>query len=262
MTKQRSLTRSDVATGIDIGRVEVGEILRFRDLYRREMHCQIIHDSLHERGFTHSYLIRADGMVAGYGCVLGYGTDPKDIVREFFVLPPYVTRTAHLFERFVEACGATSIEAQTNDARLTSLLLRYASSVEREKILFSDGFTSELENPGVTFRRTTDADRRARSRTTDEMGDWVLTMGDQVVASGGVLFHYNVPYGDVHMEVESSFRRRGYGSFLVQELKRACYQMGRVPAARCDITNTASRATLEKAGMVPCAYLLKGTLHV
>ena len=55
------------------------------------------------------------------------------------------------------------------------------------------------------------------------------------------------------MEVDERFWRRGYGSFLVQELKRTCYEMGRIPAARCNVTNTASRATLQKAGFLPCA---------
>ncbi len=30
-----------------------------------------------------------------------------------------------------------------------------------------------------------------------------------VVATGGVLFHYHPPYGDVHMDVREAFRRQG-----------------------------------------------------
>jgi GNAT superfamily N-acetyltransferase len=81
-----------------------------------------------------------------------------------------------------------------------------------------------------------------------------------VVAVGGILFHYNVPYGDIYMGVAEPFRRRGYGSYLVQELKRSCYEMGKVPAARCNASNAASRATLQKAGMLPCARVLTGVI--
>ena len=35
---------------------------------------------------------------------------------------------------------------------------------------------------------------------------------------------------------------------MVQEIKRACYDRGSVPAARCNVDNTASRKTLQKAG--------------
>ena len=36
--------------------------------------------------------------------------------------------------------------------------------------------------------------------------------------------------------------------------------MGKAPAARCNVTNAASRATLQKAGMLPCARVLTGVL--
>jgi GNAT superfamily N-acetyltransferase len=81
-----------------------------------------------------------------------------------------------------------------------------------------------------------------------------------VAAAGGILFHYNRPFGDLHMEVEEPFRRRGLGSFLVQELKRVCYEGGHVPAARCNPDNIASQRTLQKAGLVPCGHILKGTV--
>ncbi len=62
------------------------------------------------------------------------------------------------------------------------------------------------------------------------------------------------------MEVDEPSRRRGIGGYLIQELKRVAYEMGRVPAARCNVTNAASRATLQKAGMLPCARVLAGVL--
>jgi GNAT superfamily N-acetyltransferase len=70
--------------------------------------------------------------------------------------------------------------------------------------------------------------------------------------------HYNPPYGDVFMEVADPARRRAFGSYLVQEVKRACYEAGRRPAARCDSGNVGSRKTLDKAGFLPCGRLLVG----
>jgi RimJ/RimL family protein N-acetyltransferase len=43
-------------------------------------------------------------------------------------------------------------------------------------------------------------------------------------------------------------------------LKKEIYRMGRVPAARCNISNRASKATLLKAGFTPCGFRLKGTI--
>jgi hypothetical protein len=46
----------------------------------------------------------------------------------------------------------------------------------------------------------------------------------------------------------------------VQEVKRVCYEMGKVPAARTGVSNVASRKTLEKAGLLPCARVLVGSV--
>jgi GNAT superfamily N-acetyltransferase len=62
------------------------------------------------------------------------------------------------------------------------------------------------------------------------------------------------------MEVGERFRRRGFGSYLVQELKRVCYENGNVPGARCNQKNIASRKTLQKAGFVPCGQILSGAV--
>ncbi len=91
-------------------------------------------------------------------------------------------------------------------------------------------------------------------------GDWLIEDEGVIVATGGIMLHYNPPYGDIYMEVEGSRQRRGYGSYLIQELKRVSYEMGRIPAARCDVANAASRAALQKAGLLPCARMLNGTL--
>ena len=60
------------------------------------------------------------------------------------------------------------------------------------------------------------------------------------------------------MEVREDFRGRGMGSFPLQEVKKACYLAGRVPAARCDIKNVASRSTLSKAGLRVSGFMLCG----
>jgi hypothetical protein len=38
------------------------------------------------------------------------------------------------------------------------------------------------------------------------------------------------------------------------------YELGAIPGARCNPGNIASRKTLQKAGFVPCAHILDGTI--
>jgi predicted GNAT family acetyltransferase len=62
------------------------------------------------------------------------------------------------------------------------------------------------------------------------------------------------------MKVAEEHRQKGFGTYIVQELKRICYEGGSIPCARCNPKNIASRKTLQKAGFVPCAHILTAKL--
>jgi RimJ/RimL family protein N-acetyltransferase len=246
---------------VDVSVVTLDAIQSLRELYRQEMNCQIVHDSLHARFFTDIYLIRVNDRVAGYGCVMAGDSESRDVINEFYVLPVHRAKALPLFRRFAATSGARMIEAQTNDRLLSLMLFDCADDFKSEKILFHDASTTALWLPGVEFRKVAEADRdRIFPHKLEGVGDWLLEDDGEIVATGGVYTHYNPPYGDISMEVDERLWKRGYGSYLVQELKRACYEMGRIPAARCDVANQASRATLQKAGFLPCARILRGVI--
>jgi len=225
------------------------------------MNCQIVHDSLPGRGFGDLFLLRLDGRVAGYGFVMGYQGEPKDLVKEFYVLPDLRGSALPMFRHLIEASGATRIEVQSNDVLLTLMLYDCATGITSDRIVFRDGLTTNLAVPGAIVREVTEADQpRIFEHQVEGVGEWLIEHDGSIVATGGVMLHYNPPYGDIYMEVAEPCRRRGYGSYLVQELKRISYEMGRIPAARCNATNLASRATLQKAGLFPCARMLSGIL--
>ena len=144
---------------------------------------------------------------------------------------------------------------------LTVMLHTFAQSVMSESILFHDKLTTAHAPPGAIVRRATPDDAtQLLAHELDSEAEWVVEIERKVAAAGGVLFHYNRPYGDIYMKVAEPFRKRGLGSYLVQELKQICYQQGNVPAARCNPTNIASRKTLQKAGFVPCGHILSGSV--
>lgn len=248
---------------LDVSLAEPAAVAPLRDLHRREMNCQIVLDSWLGRRWVDPYLLRVDDRVVGYGLVGGVRGDPRDTVVEFFVLPDRRGAALPLFRRVVAVSRAGRIEVQTNDTLLTLMLFDCATDIRAEAVLFDAGFSTRLAVPGAIFRPATQAEKgTAFPHSSEPVGDWVIEAGGAIVATGGILFHYNVPFGDIYMEVAEPHLRRGYGSFLVQELKRTCFEMGRVPAARCSATNAASRATLQKAGMMPCAHVLTGVLPV
>ena len=230
----------------------------WRDLYRQEMSCQIIHDSIHFRqGWTREYQLCLGPVAVGYASVAVAGPwKEKPTAYEFFVMPPYRDRSFDLFEAFLAGAGFVAIETQSNDPFLTVMIHQYGRDVKTESILFHDRITTHHPPPeGVVFRPAR-ADDPGRDKDEPLDWRWVLEAGGAIAATGGVLWHYNRPYGDIFMDVAEPFRRRGLGAYLVQELKRVTYERGGVPACRCNTTNAASRKTLQKSGFVPCGHIL------
>jgi GNAT superfamily N-acetyltransferase len=238
------------------------EILPFRTRYRQEMNCQIVHDSIHRReGWTLSYLLGLNGLPVGFGSIAIAGPwKEKPTVFEFYVLPEHRPRGFDLFEAFLAASGARFFEAQSNDTLFTVLVHTYGCNLSSEKIVFHDAVTTAHQANGAALRRLTPEEKIQECiEWRQGGGEWALELHGQLVGNGGMLFHYNRPYGDIYMEVIEEFRRRGFGSYLVQELKRECRERGVIPCARCDPANTASRRTLLAAGFSPFAHILIGS---
>jgi GNAT superfamily N-acetyltransferase len=198
-----------------------------------------------------------DDLAVGYGSIKGQERDDRDTVFEFFVIPPFRRKARELFRKLLLASEAGLIECQSNDLLLSSMLFEFCPSVSADVVLFEDHAVTRLSVPGAIVRRKRPGDE-IFGHTAEPVGDYIVELKGEIVASGGFLLHYNLPFADLYMEVREDCRRRGIGSFLLQEVKRECYLAGRAPAARTSIGNVASRATLAKAGLRVCGFMLMG----
>lgn len=217
---------------IDVERVQYHEVETMRDLYRQEANCQIVCDSALRRGMADPYMIVVEGRRAGYGAMWNEYAPGR--IMEFYTLPQARAQALPMFRQLLAISQATSIEAQTNMPLMLTMLYDCANDITPEYILFEDAFLTKLACPDGVFRRT-------RPDDAIQEGDWSVEANGTIVAWGGFLCHYNPPYGDVFMGVAESARRQGLGSYVVQEVKRVCYEAGKQPAARCNPTNVASR---------------------
>ena len=246
---------------IDIQAAEFADVQQLRELYRHEAHCQIIHDSFIGRGFATPYLILVNGRIAGYGAkaIVHY----PGRLTEFYLFPAFRSYAQHILHEFIAISETTHIEAQTNMPSLLTLFVGSVKNITDEAILFHDRFTTHLACPSGQLRQTSPADAGHIFEHFDEpVGDWLIEVNHKVVATAGALHHYNPPYADIYMEVLDTARRQGYGSYLIQELKRICYETGKIPSARCGPSNIASRNALQKAGFEPCGRLLVGEVNL
>jgi len=94
----------------------------------------------------------------------------------------------------------------------------FARNLRTESILFEDGFQTSLCPQGASFRAATASDAALLQRLElDENAGWVATMHGEIAGVGGVLYHYNRPYGDVYMKVAEPFQRLGLGAMKFQQ---------------------------------------------
>jgi GNAT superfamily N-acetyltransferase len=240
------------------------DLAPWREQFRRQATGQIVHDSLHGRaGWTQAYLLKSEHVTAGYGAVAVNGPwQGTRTVFEFYLTPAFQTQAAALFADFLRASAATHFEIQTDPPLLRALAGKYVKTWTTDRIVFRDEHTTTLPTrPGAILRQSTAADKdRIFDHHLEPVGDWIVELDGVPVATGGWLSHYNPPHRDLYMEVAEPFRRRGIGSWLLQELKRACREAGGIPCARCHPDNAGSRACLLLAGFAPWCEIVTGEM--
>jgi GNAT superfamily N-acetyltransferase len=242
-----------------INKTKFEDIHALRELFLFETHCQSRFHATHHRGRSDTWLILHGTDAIGYGAVKGLDEPDRNTIFEFHILPPYRELAIDCFLELIRASGATFIECQTNHALLAEQLMQFVVDIHTTTILFKDDAVTELPQLDRVVRSRREGDDLFEHHL-EPAGDHVLVSEGRILATGGFLTHYNPPFADLYMEVHPDHRRKGHGSFLVQELKKLCYLSGRVPAARCDLDNQASRATLLRSGMTIAGYIRRGRI--
>jgi len=235
------------------------DILALRGLFLQETNFQVRYNACHERGWSDSYLLKLDGADVGYGSIKGQERNDRDTIFEFYVVPPFRKHASPLFEQLISVSRARYIECQSNDHLLSTMLYEFSQDIRSDVVLFEPRSTTEYKIPD-SIVRSRHADDHIFEHTVEPVGDYVLEIKQEIVATGGFMLHYNAPFADLYMEVRKDCRRQGYGTFILQELQKECYLAGRVPAARCQIKNVASRATLLKSGLRICGFMQFGNI--
>jgi GNAT superfamily N-acetyltransferase len=242
---------------IKVIKTDLKDIQPFRILFLEESNFQFIYNKCHTYGWADTYMFILDDEKIGYGAVWGKDKrEDKDAIFEFYIIKPYRKFANKFFSKLHITSEAPFIECQSNDLLLSSLLFEHAQNIHAEAILFEDDFQTGFTIPGVIFGK-----KPKKDDAGIDAREYILKQNDEVVATGGLMLNYNMPYANLYYEVYENHRQKGFGSYMVQELKKEAYLIGSVPAARCNISNMISKATLLKAGFKVCGFRLNGEIH-
>lgn len=238
----------------DIVKAKETDIESHRRLFLAEAKFQFVYNKCHGAGWVDVYLFKFNEIAIGYGSVWGKDKrEDRDTICEFFLEQPFRKYARQIFDQFAKAAGALFVECQTNDVLLANMAFELAKNINTEAILFETAFET-------TF--TIDDAQFVKSQSSEDWNAYSIQKDGETVATAGFIWNYNFPYIDIYYEVKENFRKQGYGTLIMQELKREAYRLGRIPAARCNVKNQASKALLLKAGMRVCGYIIIGEINL
>lgn len=212
--------------------------------------CQIVRSSFVTRGLADVFTISKDELTVGYIAVATKYYSGRII--EIYVAPETVLSEDDL-DVVIRQTGASSIEAQSNMPYMYTTLQSVTRTTTVENYLFGEWSDPQLKLDGTTWQLV---DESVAGNSV-----WTLRVNSETVGTGEILGHYNPPYVDIVMEVIPDARQKGYGACIVQQLCRECLDRGLIPSARCDESNDASRATLERGGFKEIGRIESGTIR-
>lgn len=209
----------------------------------------------------------------GYFCVSSKGT-----LLQFYVVDAHVQHVQTVFGQLLNEGYFQQAFAMTRDRLATSVCLEFQKSVVGKCYLFEDSSASPLDwpaPPGSIFRLATRDDiPLIRSVTGDfhdvldytlesavaDRGIFVLLLDEELLATGVIARQKAQPaYADIGMFVNTRYRQQKLGTRMIALLRDYCHQQGITPLASCQFENTASKRTLERAGLVSRDRIFKVT---
>jgi hypothetical protein len=231
---------------------ELKYVESMRRLFLNACQFQFVYNKCHGAGWSDIYLFTHGEEPVGYGSVWGKDKrENRDTIFEFYLKAPIRKYANRIFPEFVKNSGVAFIECQSNDLLLAHMVFGYTKNIHAEAILFDDDFETNIHVEGMLF---------TKHRLPDGETEYRLELNGEVVATGGFVWNYNFPYIDLYYEVPEAHRKKGFGSLIVQELKKESYKLDRIPAARCNVQNIASQRTLIRGGMKICGHILVGEI--
>lgn len=236
---------------MEISRLTYSSISHLREKFLRENNIQFVLDKCYRYRWADAYAFIDRETPVGYGSV--YGTEKRedrDTIFEFYLMSEHRDLAEQCFLALCRSSKAPYIECQTNDKFLYPLFEKFTTNIQTETILFAEHHTTNF--------RIDNASLVVRPQSNPDDCQFVLMHNGKEVGEGGFMLNYNFPYADMYYGIHEKYRGKGFGGYFVQELKAEIYKMNRVPAARCNPSNAASKATLLKAGMAVCGERLKG----
>ncbi len=209
-----------------------------------------------------------------YGEMMGYAiVSPDRILVECYITYKYLQTQYNSFVHIIQQLGIKSIYCKTFDHLLLNCCVAQNMSYKTIGFLYRDYIDSEKEDTiSLNSRYAEKSDIPFLISQDDEVFEprdmiethvnnksiVIFENGADITGCGFLTqVHPAFVYYDIGVWVHPAYRRKGYATAILQQLKRTCLDNNWKPIIGCDAQNVASQNMLNKLGFVSKYKLLE-----
>lgn len=211
---------------------------------------------------SEKYIIQLDGEDIGYFMKLN-----DNYLIEFYLKDKYLPKCSEIFHEIVKKQYLTGAYCKSFDSVLLKVCCHLHKSMKIVGVLYRNIIDKEIVplNAIDEVRIATMSDFKAIAGlkegvfdTEEEIEITIKKRAIFIFKNKGDLIGYGIfqpavdgqKSYDIGMAVAPNFRRKGYGTFILNYLKNHCIKNGWQPTCGCAVDNIASQKTIEKTGFV------------
>lgn len=210
----------------------------------------------------------------GYACV-----DKEGQLLQFYIVQEYLSEGEAIFRLFLEKLNIKQGMVGTNNPTFLSLALNRVKKMEVNTLLFKKTLDVTIAEKEGTLRKAQEGDT---TRIVDfchysigapkmwlEMyigglianGEvYILEKAGDIIGTCEVRKNVTAPtYVDIGMIVSPDYRKRGYGTYLLDQAKKIAIELGLTPICSCEKENLGSLKAIHNCGFRSTYQLLKIT---
>lgn len=215
--------------------------------------------------------IKHDEIIMGYACVNG-----ANQLIQFYILPEYLPDGNQLFEQFIHSENIKNGVVGTNNPIYLTLAIPFMEKFSIHTYLFRQSFEVTIEEKGEKFGVCKSGDQERIVDfchiSTGDSPDWLTGYIGKLIGKGEIFVLENereilgicevqksttqLEFADIGTIVSPKYRRKGYGTFLLNKAKSIAKEWGRTPICSCEKDNLGSFRAIHNCGFVSTAQLL------
>lgn len=200
------------------------------------------------------------------GCSFYFILSPQRILVEYYLIQNNQKDCEGIFKKIIESFNVEKVYCKSFDSLLLKCSLKNALSHRIIGTLFRDFVETESDAiDEFDIRKAMEEDIPVLLQYTDELYESKDELYKMVRAGNIYMYHLqnhligcgfltktinNRDFYDIGMSVNSPFRKKGYGTRIIANLKVYCLNNDMTPICGCAVDNIASKKTLEKNGFI------------